>query len=99
MLRLKVIERNSGPDLQDLGVPIILLVLVGVGEGLDEGDSWSTLLPAAEFDPFSRSFRWRLNLPIPGLYISMLGRSCKIQIKIYLQSVQYKMGIFCIVLF
>jgi hypothetical protein len=59
-LRLKVIERSSFPPLEVLVDVVIREVFVGVGEGLDEGDSCSTLLPAvpeAEAEPFSRSFR------------------------------------------
>lgn len=79
-LRLKVIECNSFPPLEVLVEVVVRVVFVGVGEGLDEGDSCSILLPAvpgAEPEPFSRSFRWRLNRPMPGRYISMLGRSYK----------------------
>jgi len=79
-LRLKVIERSSLPPLEVLVDVVIREVFVGVGEGLDEGDSCSILLPAvpeAENEPFSRSFRCRLYRPMPGRYISMLGRSYK----------------------
>lgn len=85
-LRLKVMERSSFPTLDILVDAAVRVVFVGVGEGLDEGDSCSILLPAVpgvEPEPLSRSFRWRLNRPMPGRYISMLGRSYKYYITIF----------------
>jgi hypothetical protein len=52
-------ERSSFPPLEVL-VDVVRVVFVGVGEGLDEGDSCSILLPAvpgAEPEPRSRSLR------------------------------------------
>jgi hypothetical protein len=53
-------ERSSFPLLGVLVDAVVRVVFVGVGEGLDEGDSCSILLPAvpgAEPEPLSRSFR------------------------------------------
>lgn len=68
-LRLNVIERTSvAPDFPDL--PVTEEEVLGFGVGLWERDARSSLLD------FSRSSRCLLNLPMPGLYISIAGRSC-----------------------
>lgn len=53
-------ERSSLPPFEVLADAVVRAVFVGVGEGLDEGDSCSMLLPAvpgAEHEPLSRSLR------------------------------------------